>query len=460
MQTASDLDAYLRAQLDEAQTDSSGSFTLAEHEAIRKLAGFALERDTAWILKVVQAAVASGSQALRIRLTSEGADFKFLPTRRWTNADFRRCFADPQPDADPALELLKHGLWNISLHHGHPFSLSMPDHDQALIWTGSGFAERSTEPTTAVHLSVSHRSLQQGKGILLLRDFHAAQRNSALLKEVSHFAYTAPLHLTVDGRPLAALQLCPTHGSNASSMPFALGWTERGGEPLPLPPATWGRYRVQASPDEQLAADAPLLGEPSAKIHAALMVSLEYQRVGEGQSSRLQACRRPSILHWVSHGVLIGRTQLALPESCVAGAVFASTHGLPTDLSGLQMVRSVAALARKQEVCSHLAPCFAHIHLALPHLVHRRDDFTRKLGIGTSIGGLLFGVTAGVVDPALAILGVVAAGSGVAALTSRSNWAGQLFNVGQSERDLENSFQTGLHQLKEAWIARAKIHDF
>ncbi|MCW5871526.1 MAG: hypothetical protein KIS61_30010, partial [Candidatus Eremiobacteraeota bacterium] len=66
MSRPSELEEFLRAQVDEGAKDSSGQFTLSREKALEKLAAYQLQGGHAWVLKIVQAVVASGASQLAV----------------------------------------------------------------------------------------------------------------------------------------------------------------------------------------------------------------------------------------------------------------------------------------------------------------------------------------------------------------------------------------------------------
>ena len=61
-----DLLSYLEQQAGSGVKDSEGDFTVSHTNARKKLAKFALPRETAWVSKLVQAAVGWGMTRLQV----------------------------------------------------------------------------------------------------------------------------------------------------------------------------------------------------------------------------------------------------------------------------------------------------------------------------------------------------------------------------------------------------------
>jgi hypothetical protein len=137
MRIRSELEEYLTGCLAEGDRDSSGAFTLARDKALEKLGNFSLPREDAWVLKVVQAAVASQATSLEVRQTSNEIQFSFGPARPWSLAEVEAAFVNPEPEADRGLDHLKRGLWSVSLNGMKPFKYSLPQQKTSLIWNGA-----------------------------------------------------------------------------------------------------------------------------------------------------------------------------------------------------------------------------------------------------------------------------------------------------------------------------------
>jgi len=222
---SSQLETFLKEQQAEGILDSQGKFTLDRGKALEKLAAFQLPRETSWILKVVQAAVRCGAPGLEIRQTSTDTEVRFCAPETWTLAALEADLVDPETSADPALDHLKRGLWSVGINGLRPFHCSLPGSAQALVWNGNSFHQTACQISPDFQLTVSHRTIFEGKGLPLLRSIEAATCNAEIAKELRSSAFTCPIPLTLDSCRLDALQLCPEHGFGASSYPIFLGLT-------------------------------------------------------------------------------------------------------------------------------------------------------------------------------------------------------------------------------------------
>lgn len=84
-----DLGAFLAQQSAAGEVDSRGDFTVSHHEAVKKLARFALPRSHAWVCKLVQAAVRWGCFRLNLKQSRTESQFhlRFREVHQIPNED-------------------------------------------------------------------------------------------------------------------------------------------------------------------------------------------------------------------------------------------------------------------------------------------------------------------------------------------------------------------------------------
>ena len=80
MSAQHDLLAYLQEQADDGVVESEGDFTVSLQNARKKLARFALPRETAWVSKLVQAAVGWQMKAVLVAQSKNETQFFFHPS--------------------------------------------------------------------------------------------------------------------------------------------------------------------------------------------------------------------------------------------------------------------------------------------------------------------------------------------------------------------------------------------
>lgn len=426
----SELEAYLKGQLGEAAYESAGQFTLAREQALQKLASFQLPDPNWWILKVVQAAVASEAAALVVRQTSTDTKLVFAPSEPWTLNQVEEALYDPEPSPWPGLDHLKRGLWSAAFNQHRPFMLTLGGQAEALVWRPEGPQRLATGPAAETCLTVSHRSVEQGKGLPLLRHIEAARLNATLAEILRERAHTCPIPLSVDGRRLDAFQAHPTLGQSNKSFPLLIATGEFDGPELGLPAASWGQFR----PDDTAEPQPEIQSILEARPNAACMLSFHAKQVTEKKRTFWKLLSQPSLFHWVLDGVVIGTEALDLDQTSVSAAVYASASGLKIDISGFAVLHSEEAQARLRAACAALEPPLAGANLSLEKMISNARMTGRVLGGILLVGGALLSTV--IVPHGLMMLGF---------------GAYQAFSAGQQQEQLESLLQNNLRTLQYQW---------
>ena len=430
----SELEEYLFHQQAEGTLDGVGTFTLSREKALEKLAAFQLPRETAWILKVVQAAVLSGASFLQIKQTGSDTEICFDPQEEWTLETIESALCDPETTPMVGLDHLKRGLWSVSINGMRPFQCALHQSQDSLVWTGNDFRRPACKPSDYFGLTVSHRTIYQGKGLPVLRSIEAAHANSALAQELTSGAFVCPIPLSLDGRRIDALQACPSHGLTAGSYPACL-LLARGTPPyLPAPQASFGKFVSKETTHGGLNKLLQSVDKPPDSC-AAMLISLHVRQVTENKSTVWKHEPQTHIFYWVRHGVVVDRQPITeLEESSVSCAVFASADDLRSDLTGFRVARDSDTLARQKQIYAALADKVEAAELSLKSLVDRSRREKRIWGGFLIVGGGLFAF----VSP---IHGFGAAGIGLYSLLT----------AGNMERELEADLQAKLRQLQSQW---------
>lgn len=424
MHRPSELEEFLQAEQQRGRTVSHGEFTLAREKALEKLAAYQLPFPEAWVLKIVQAAVASGAERLEIKQTPTDTLFGFNSPGAWSLARLEQAFLDPRPSGDPGLDHLVIGLRAASLNDGRPFQIRFPGGGESLVWSGRELEVVPSQATELLRLTVSHRTLAEGKGIPGWRVFQAARRNAEILKTLSERCFVCPVPLTVDGRRMDVLQFCPTHGYTGSSHPVALGWGDLDSPAMGLPPGTLEGYVNPAQQNKpssiQLLSRGvlrPLTKEhPRAGVYWLATVHLKLTGSGKNKSWDLRA--QPSVLYWVEDGVVLETEHLPVPSRAFSVAMFLSAAGLAHDLTGFGLVKDPE---RVRQGAAVVGAALAKIPLvSLEALVNTTADATKMVGIALCGLGVLslFGGPQGLLLLGAGVIALQTAGSTVRAVES------------------------------------------
>lgn len=431
----SELESFLHAQLAEGTLNSSGQFTLAREKALEKMAAFQLPRETAWVLKIIQAAVLSGATQLNIKLTGTDTEFHFDVQDGWTLEAIEEAFFNPEISPNAGLDQLKRGLWSVSLNGMRPFHIALDQAGHSLVWTGHDFKRPACKANPGCSLLVSHRTIFEGKGLPILRSFEAARGNADLAAELGQNAFVCPIPLTLDGRRLDALQACPSHGLSRGRYPVFLSLASEPDLPaLPVPPGSLVKYRPKEHVDSRLQELLRQVEVPRRPV-AACLISIHVEQVNRNKRTIWEEYPQEPLLYWVRHGVVVRREPIRnLNPGTVSCAVFASAEGLRSDLTGFNVATDLATAERRQQVFRCLHQPVQRADLSLQKMVDSSRTTARVLGGVFLVGGGCFAF-------ASPIHGLFAAGFG----------AYSILTAGSQEARLQSSLLEQLGRLKRHW---------
>ncbi|MBX3167260.1 MAG: hypothetical protein KF760_07600 [Candidatus Eremiobacteraeota bacterium] len=444
MSRPSELEEFLRAQVDEGAKDSSGQFTLSREKALEKLAAYQLQGGHAWVLKIVQAVVASGASQLAVRQTGTDTEFHFALQEPWTPELVEEAFYNPEVSADRALDHLKRGLWSVSLHNMRPFLLAAPGWGEALVWTGKTLKRGPVAARQTVLLAVSHRTIYEGKGIPLLRNLEAASGNAAVLAELRDRAFTCSIPLKVDNRRMDALQACPNFGISKTSFPIYLGFLPGDLPGLPIPPATLGDYRPVAAGDSTVSKVFHPTTHLPPKVAVACLITAHLREIKRGKTLVWETYTHHSTLYWVRDGVVVDWEILNTSPGCVSCALLVSAEGLGSDLTGLKLSRGELYQQRFQAALETFRPFLGQAEVSLEAMVRSQQLSGRVAG-----GVMLVGAVA--LAFMVPIWGLFLAGGAVATM-SQSGAAARALEV-DLKRGLER-LQSEVRRLQPKLVAR------
>ena len=361
----SELDRYLCSRQDEGQVVSQdSSFTLGRSEALRKISSFQLPFRGAWAVKLIQCAVAEGSEVpIRVDLTRKEARFYFVLSS-FTLEDFQEAFYNPEPHSNRALQHLVGALWAVGLREKWAFQLCLPGQNACLMWNGETLSLVETKRRyDCAYLAVGHQFSDGGGLGWVKRVVQSGGKNAEILTTLSRWCYTCPVPLTVDGRRLDSLQHCPTHGWAKNTFPLTIGFGEGSLKPLTLPPGTFEEIRSPHDPRSDFlnttdhsaeglsAAGKAALSSLEARPTAAVpfIVAHFLEQVKKGKNNYVwEPIFEDSTLYWVRDGVVVDEELLVERRFHTAVACFVDAEGLPADLTTFHLQDSPERRSRKE----------------------------------------------------------------------------------------------------------------
>lgn len=313
------MDKFLsESQAQGVTQEGVGEFTLSLSEALRKLSEATLPSPEDWILKLVQAAVASGADEFVVKLLTWHTEVRFAPPSDWTGERVLAAMGDPRGSGDAALDHLVIGLRALAVQAKRPFRLNFGHEGRSLVWDG----DKAWVEESAFHPYFFLKADHIGSK---LRRSPQAKKNLALLEKLAVEARCCPLALEVDGRRLDALMDQGPEGNQF--IPLFCGEVEGGGLPdlpLPLTPVRQPGHAL-ARICNLLQRDFPIIAATGLKATIAFSVVDHAIRP------------QPSQCHWIRDGVIVDSSRLPLPTSRVHLVCFASAVGMETDLSGFSL---------------------------------------------------------------------------------------------------------------------------
>jgi len=354
-----DLLSYLGEQAGQGVKDSEGEFSISLEAARSKLARFALPRPNAWVLKLVQAAV--GWQMTRIEITQYWKETRFflVPPSTLTLPDEKQLLAalmSGQVLADSPLAHFCLALRALVEQAGQSFLLITQSGQELSksLYAGSYYSKLGE----AKRLSRAHN---QGIGLTLYvrhelelkGDMPAGQlfglqsTGTAIVQELRDHAYLCPVPLILAGRALEGLLESP-HFRFEWQRPLALsGVKELIHSPtqLPLPQSFQKKQLSYLTSPGRAARDYTL------EKRFACVYSLSALNRAEPSSFKT----RLSYMSWVCGGVVVQSATLGIETRTLGIQVYGNADGLPTDLTGFQLLQQREFLQRQQEIYLALA---------------------------------------------------------------------------------------------------------
>ncbi|MFN8611264.1 MAG: hypothetical protein U0931_27215 [Vulcanimicrobiota bacterium] len=355
----------LEQHLGDAIYDSSGRFSVDRARALRKLRKFLLPSPSLWVLKVVQAAVASGARYLSIDQSPSSTDFFFLPDRDWCLDHFESALLNAEDGRDRGLNHLKRGLWSVS-PQVDGFSLTPArsvGENEALVWDGQTLRRVARAAREQLVLSVHHANVD------------AAWRKD-VARELRQRAHFCSISLQFQGQPLDGRRADGLLAYQFFSAPLA------GQCQLSIPPGAYQQEALRCP---------PLRPE---RAGAVCFLSLAVNS---------KVTRYEHRIHWVLDGVIVDSQLMASQALSLCCDFYLSAEQKQLDISGFRL----AARERDPELEATLRTLFRPglqgVRIDLSGYIRRvkRQQVGRFLGLGTagmalfSMGALGLGTVVG-----------------------------------------------------------------
>lgn len=314
--------------------DSSGQFTLEQSKAWEKLGSFQLPFPNAWVLKLVQAAVAHPTGRLEITQTRAEVIFCVAQVGDWTRKAVEKAVFQLSDESSRALAHLAVGIRALVQLKTRPFSIQYPNGNHHA-WDGKRFVDLPDDSKVSGTFSISVANFEFGQsGSVFAREFEAMAYRAEIVTTLSQHCHFGPVSLKVDSRESASFLGDPRFGITEQSRPLAL---------LKAPPASKMPTFVIAEPEEfegeAIGNHSIALPELSRNLGqecsaAGLLSAFVKQKEVRTGVYYYDTRHDHSEILWIRDGVIVQREKFLRPYELGLAAIV-SAEGLETDLSGL-----------------------------------------------------------------------------------------------------------------------------
>ncbi len=385
----------LEEHLGDAVYDSSGRFSVDRARALRKLRKFLLPSPSFWVLKIVQAAVASGARQLHIQQTPSSTEFFFLPDRSWSLDLMESALLTAEDGRDRGLNHLKQGLWAVS-PQVDGFSVTPAralGENMALVWGNQTLQRVARAARDSLVLSVYHANVD------------AAWRKE-VARELRERAHFCPIPLRFQGQALDGFYSGKLLAFQFLTAPFP-DVVE-----VPIPPGAYQQDGLRCPP---LRPD---------RAGAVCLLSLAVAS---------KVTRLENRCHWVRDGVIVDSWVVPAPGLSLRCDFYLSAADKQLDISGFRLAgreREPGLDARLRQV---FLPGLSSVRIDLSRYIRgvKRQSRGRFLGLGTAGAALIW-----LGSP---VLGMVFGAAGLWTLR------------GQNRAALEKELQTYLEFMLQGW---------
>jgi hypothetical protein len=347
--------------------ESEGSFTIAGEAAIGKLAAFQLPRSSAWILKIVQAAVVNRAPELRIRQGNETTAFTFQTSDGFQIEDLKQALLSPQGRGALLVDHLAVGLRAVGFGDRRAFTLAFDCGNNRTLfgWDGQQLAqktqilEQSSPPTLNLGVAFPSEDLGRSFGGLV----KSRGRATTEYQEVVTHCEVCPIPLFFDGRRLDKLNAPPRDDLMGDNAVISVGWAPpRKGVELPSFRLPQGLLKEQPKwkPTDKFTDNRVFLVDgDTGQSEVSCLAKLRYSykiisHRGKYKSFEFQAINRRSYYNWVKDGVICQKEASMWEQAPISFEAYFSADDLETDISGLRLLETPIRHRRKNLAREHV----------------------------------------------------------------------------------------------------------
>lgn len=323
------LDQFLKGMDTEGTWESHGVFTIQREASLQRLGKLQLPRPSAWVLKMVQAAVRLGAPALEIRQEARFTCFEFRPGVKFSIDATENELLNAEPGAGGALEPLLVALRSVGFGQNRDFVLMHLEGSQAraLRFEG-GDLERRT-----VHLGAQVEPLLQ---------LHVTRNQGETAEErteLEQYAQVCPIPLLYQKKRIDTLSYPIETPADPTFFRLGLGAATELDREFPVPPGV-AEHRRWSLEDRMMDTRFLCLTLPQelSRVGAIFRLTASYRVTRTPADYKADPMALPATCYWIQDGVICDSSILQLNAlHQVRLELFISGEGIPTDLSGLRL---------------------------------------------------------------------------------------------------------------------------
>lgn len=356
-----DLSAFLAEQQSAGVSLGEGGFTVSHEKAALKMAKYSLPREFAWVLKIVQAAVAAKCASITVTQSRTSSTFAFemedralLPTMQ----ELVRAILQLTLESEKFVDRLGAALRMLveKSHQSFLLRIDRGDGDPQSMYAGVYYGEmsegeRSAEKAQWNHplcLRINHVPHTE-ENRFLLNLLPVKDQAVPLLLELERYAYVSPVPITLDGRRLDGILRTGALGWSPRKKPIRTARLEIPGDDDPRFDICPGFANRMFTLDQSVTgADKEDDEEGLSKGYLVLSLT-----TGRSRQHALERTRRCFVC-WVRDGVVVEEELLSCATHSLGLRAYVCANDIGSDLTGFQLTKNFAYRGRRERIFSRL----------------------------------------------------------------------------------------------------------
>ena len=372
MRRPSTLQSFLANQYAQGNHDSEGTFTLSAERALAKIAENALPFESAWILKVIQAAVAARVDGINILLLLGSTEVELEGDCPWTPEEIGYQLQQLDSSSRPGLDHLIAALRDRLKEERQMLFLFKGDKN-ALYWDGEELQQHLVDEVpeqTVISVQTANPSLGNLDPATLSI---LGGQNALISQTVADNAFLCPIPLRVDSKRVDQLSHVVQDGP-VFEVPVSQGWLSEPVYEIEMTDLDGSATTNESLPEAFQTYPAHLRTRAHLPSGVPWVLRARYrstEKTVEQQTVRVWEVEKGlSTLNFIKDGVLVDQQSLwdAPQPHHVSLHIFLNAANLQHDLTGFALVESPerqTASERGRELAEDLLKRYEHLDLPL-----------------------------------------------------------------------------------------------